>query len=105
MTMRGRDDENAQAEAQKVISTAQSIEYKQALMRLVATPDGKIVIKKLLEDCQIWKDTFEKSASSVYSDGKKSIGYPIFNLIREEDAVMLLPLMSNKFNLVSGKAN
>lgn len=82
---------------------SETLDYKNALIKVAGTPEGRLVLRKLFDDTQIFKDTFRKDASSVYADGKKSIGYPIFNIIKDADPVMLLPLISDKWISVQAK--
>lgn len=83
-----------------VQQTSEQPVYIDAVIKLTQTDEGRVFLKRLFEDCGLFSNTFQTSSASFYHEGRRSVALNIFNIIKDKDALLLMPIISERIKSV-----
>lgn len=79
--------------AQKNKTMAEEAQSREDLKHILAQPQGRRVLRRLMESCRATHSIFETSARMPYNSGRQDVGLEIFHMIQSVDQEALFAIM------------
>lgn len=69
---------------------------RESYAKLLATPEGQLVLWDLLDHCGVYRSIFETSARISYNSGKQDVGHYLQAKILEANPAAMIAMMQER---------